>query len=205
MHSVVTVLGPTSPVYDLTTVEAVNAELNLTSDTANDAEVAGQITAASRIIATECGLIDPVAFALQDVSERFHVRYHERLHALPLSQYPVATITSVTVNSILLDSINYELDPRSGLLWRLNHGHWHGDITVIYQGGYDLPDDAEPSLARACIELIRSQRNVVGSDANVRDIWWGENRISYFGPQQMNGSMPASIAPLLEPFKRRGA
>lgn len=201
MHSVVTVLGPTSPVYDLTTVEAVNAELNLTSDTANDAEVAGQIAAASRIIATECDR----TFALQEVSERFHVRYHERLHALPLSCYPVTLLTSVTVNSILLDSINYELDARSGLLWRLNHGHWHGDITVIYQGGYDLPDDAEPSLARACIEMIRSQRNTVGSDANVRDIWHGETRISYFGPQQMNGSLPVSIAPLLEPFKRRGA
>lgn len=201
MHSVVTVLGPTSPVYDLTTVEAVNAELNLTSDTANDAEVAGQIAAASRIIATECDR----TFALQDISERFHVRYHERLHALPLSCYPVTLLTSVTVNDVLLDSINYELDARSGLLWRLNHGHWHGDITVLYQGGYDLPDDAEPSLSRACIELIRSQRNVIGSDANIRDIWVGENRISYFGPQQMNGSVPASIAPLIEPFKRRGA
>lgn len=208
MHSVVTVLGPTSPVYDLTTVEAVNAELNLTSDTANDAEVAGQITAASRIIATECDR----TFALQEVSERFHVRYHEHMHALPLSCYPVVLLTSVTINSVLLDSINYELDARSGLLWRLNHGHWHGDITALYQGGYDLPDDAEPSLARACVELVKTQRVIATRDPGIRDIQHGETRVSFTDYYQRFGitgsgasSLPPSVAGLIEPFKRRGA
>lgn len=203
MHSVVTVLGPTSIEYDLTTVEAVNAELNLTSDTTNDVTVAGQITAASRIIATECDRV----FALRSVSERFHIRYNEHSKALPLSQYPVTALTSVTVNTVLLDSINYELDADSGLLWRLNGGHWHGDIIVLYEGGYDLPDDAEPALARACIELIRSQRANVSYNPNVRDIWHGETRVSYFGPQQTapGSALPIAIADLITPFKRRGA
>ncbi|HET7375667.1 MAG TPA: hypothetical protein VFK30_03100, partial [Anaerolineae bacterium] len=109
------------------------------------------------------------------------------------------------VDDVLLATTDYELDYETGMLWRLNHGHWHGDIVVVYEGGYDLPTDAEPSLARACIELIRSQRTAIGSNVNVRDIWAGENRISYFGPQQMNGALPTSIANLLEPFKRRGA
>ncbi|HET7376526.1 MAG TPA: hypothetical protein VFK30_07450, partial [Anaerolineae bacterium] len=123
------------------------------------------------------------------------------------SCYPVVLLTSVTINSVLLDSINYELDARSGLLWRLNHGHWHGDITVLYEGGYDLPDDAEPSLAQACIELVRSRRASSGSsyDPNVRDIWHGETRVSYFGPQATSGALPVAIADLITPFKRRGA
>src|SRR5512143_193667 len=175
MRSIVTVLGPTSPVYDLTTVEAVNADLDLTSDTASDAEVAAQITAASRIIATECDRV----FALQQVSERFHVRYHEHAHVLVLDRYPVTTLTSVTVEDGLLAATNYELDYETGMLWRLNHGHWHGDIVVVYEGGYDLPTDAEPSLARACIEYVKIQRQIAMRDPGVRSIQHGDTAISF--------------------------
>jgi hypothetical protein len=69
--SIITVLGPTDPVYDLTTVEAVNAALGIESNTADDAITAAQITSASRIIADLCDRI----FALLEVEESFRVQW----------------------------------------------------------------------------------------------------------------------------------
>src|SRR5215831_10454764 len=90
MHSIVQVLQ-TSSIYDLTTVEAANAFLKLTSSPENDAIIASQITAASQIIATQCDRV----FAMQDVLETFIMRWGEYVEAFNLDRQPVIALQSI--------------------------------------------------------------------------------------------------------------
>lgn len=207
MHSIVEVIPQTStdvPVYDLTTVEAVNDALVLTSSSANDAEVATQITAASQIIATMCNRV----FAMQTVRETFRIRWTDAIRALPLARWPIiggANDITISVNGAEEAATSYEVDPDAGLVYRV-HGHWHGPsaIVVEYTGGYDLPDDAPPALAQACLDLVRDRRLNATRDPGIRDVWAGENRVSYFQASTTIASsgLPAGVADLLTPFKR---
>lgn len=200
MRSIVTVIPQTAdPVYDLTTVEAVNAELGLTASSASDAEVANQITTASRIIATLCDRV----FAMQTVSEAFRIPWINPMDALPLSRYPlVGDIGSITINDAELDSAYYEADPENGLVYRKHyHGTWSGYIVAEYTGGYDLPDDAPAALAQAAIWLIKDRRQNATRDPTIRDVWSGENRVSYFANATKDG-VPQVVADLIAPFKR---
>ena len=200
--SVITIIpGTAEPVFDLTTVEAVNAELNLTSGTANDAAVAAQITSCSRIIADLCGRV----FALQTVTETFRPHWKDHIQSLILARYPVVGDVSLTVNARAYDDSYYSLDPDDGILNYI-HGHWHGVIAVTYTGGYDLPDDAPAGLARACVEIIREQRSSVGRNPGIRSVMAGENRVDFFDARTASGSMGGAVSPnvegLISPFRR---
>ena len=139
--SIVSVLGPTDPVYDLTTVEAVNAALGITGNTADDATTAAQITAASRIIADLCNR----TFALLDVTESFRVQWGEPVHVLYLRQYPVTQVVSIMQADSEADPALYELDDEAGLLW-MKCGRFMGEIIATYSGGYDLPTDGTAAV-----------------------------------------------------------
>ncbi len=191
--SIISVLGPTSPVYDLTTVEAVNAALGIEGNTADDAITAAQITALSLIIADLCNRV----FALMDVSESFRVQWGEPVHALYLRQYPVEQITSITQDGSEADSTMYEIDDEAGLLW-MKCNRWCGEIIATYSGGYDLPTEAPPLLQLACIETMRAQRANAGRDPNVRDVQHGDTRVTfsdYYNRFGIAGSGATSVLP----------
>ncbi len=204
--SIFQVLGPTDPVYDLTTVEAVNAALGLESNTADDAITAAQITHTSRMIAALCDR----NFALMDVSENFRVQWGEPVHALYLRQYPVEQVVSITQDGSEADSTMYELDDEAGLLW-MKCGRWCGPVIAEYSGGYNLPDEAPALLAQACIEMVGGQRLLSATaavDPNLREIQHGDTRIVYQlagmgGSTTSSGSIPKSVSDLIYKYIRQ--
>ncbi len=203
MHSIVIPTTSTAIVYDLTTVEVVNETLGLVSNTSSDAEIANEITSASKIIGEICDRI----FAQQTVTETFRLHEHY-VHALPLFNYPVSEIISVVVNGASLSSDHYEINPDNGLLMYVDNfgccGWRHGKIVVTYTGGYELPEGAPASLAKACIELIEDDHLAGDRDTTIRDIQHGDRRISYFNANVSgtNAALPPSVADLIKPFKR---
>ncbi len=205
--SIVTVLGPTSPVYDLTTVEAVNAALGIEGNTADDGIMAVRITAASLIIADLCNRV----FALMDVSESFCVQWGEPVYALYLRQYPVEQITSITQGGSEADATMYEIDDEAGLLW-MKCGRWCGEVVIEYSGGYLLPDNAPPLLQLACIELVAGQRlfsTTAAVDPNLREVQHGDTRVVYQsagisgGNVNASGSIPESVTSLINRYVER--
>ncbi len=205
--SLFTVLGPTDPVYDLTTVEAVNAALGLESNTADDAVTAAQITHVSRMIAALCDR----NFALLNVSENFRVQWGEPVHMLYLRQYPVEEITSITQDTSEADSTMYEIDYEGGFLW-MKCGRWCGPVTAEYSGGYSLPGDAPPLLAQACIEMVGGQRLLSATaavDPNLREVQHGDTRVVYQlagisgSNTSSSGAIPKSVLDLIDGYIRR--
>lgn len=191
--SIISVLGPTDPVYDLTTVEAVNAALGITGNTADDATTAAQITAASRIIADLCNR----TFALLDVTESFRVQWGEPVHVLYLRQYPVTQVVSITQADSEADPALYELDDEAGLLW-MKCGRFCGEVIATYSGGYDLPTEAPPLLAQACIEVLRAQHFNVGRDPNIRTVQHIDTSVTFSDYYQrfgLSGSGATSVLP----------
>ncbi len=204
--SIFSVLGPTDPVYDLTTVGAVNAALGLESNTSDDAITAEQITHASRMIAALCDR----NFALMDVSENFRVQWGEPVHALYLRQYPVEQVVSITQDGSEADSTMYELDDEAGLLW-MKCGRWCGPVIAEYSGGYNLPDEAPALLAQACIEMVGGQRLLSATaavDPNLREVQHGDTRVVYQlvgmgGSTTSSGSIPKSVSDLIYRYVRQ--
>lgn len=203
MHSIVIPATNTAVVYDLTTVEAVNEALGIVGNSATDAATANEITAASKRIGEICDRV----FAQQTVTETFRLHNHYT-HALPLFNYPVIDVASVTVDGSLLSSDNYEVNPDNGLLYRVGIGcwgwHWPCKIVVNYTGGYDLPGGAPASLAQACIDLIEDDHISGERDTSIRDIQHADRRVSYFNANVSgtNAALPAAVADLIKPFKR---
>lgn len=210
MHSIVIPDDPPTGglEYDLTTVDAVNAALGTDGDTASDAITGDKITANSKLIAEICHRV----FALRGVTETFRL-HQEYAHGLVLREYPVRTISSVSVSGVALASTEYKFDPDSGILWRwtTNMGccGWRcGEVAVAYTAGYDLPSEAPAALAQACISMIAESGSQAGIAAagggGIRDIQHGDRRVSYFQPttSSANSFVSSAVFDLIQPFKR---
>jgi len=197
--SIVTVLEPSDPVYDLTTVDAVNAALGITGNTADDAIMAANITQASRIIGELCNR----TFAMLTVSESFRVRWGEPVHVLNLRQFPVTELISIThADQIVIDQQLYELDYESGQLW-MKCWRWAGEVVVEYTGGYSLPDDAPPLLSQATIETLRAQRALTSSAAvtlgGIRSTTHGDTTVTYMDPYSRSSTSTGMSSAALPP------
>jgi hypothetical protein len=183
--SVVTVLEPTSPVYDLTTVDAVNAALGITGNTAADGIMGEKITTVSRMISELCDR----TFALLTVSESFRMSFYDPTKGLNLWQFPVKELTSITVGGQTVDATSYEIDMDAGLLWLVPgmwswmyppvNSHWSGEVVLQYSGGYNLPDEAPALLAQGCIETLRWQHFSANRDPSIRSTTHGDTTVAY--------------------------
>jgi hypothetical protein len=150
--SILTVVTPANTV-DLTILATVKTELGIT-DTASDEKLDLYIDQASCIFAAECGRV----FAKETVSEQF--RFCNNRNCLILTRCPVASITSVTEDDVVLDqSTDYEVDAASGLLYRLQsdiRSRWCArKIVVVYVGGYTLLTELPQEIERAVISLVK--------------------------------------------------
>lgn len=208
MHSVVQVTTPATS-YDLTTVELANQFLGLEPSTAGDAILAGQITAASKIIASVCDRI----FGAETVDQTFVMRIGECIEALNLQRVPVISIASISDGGQMLAPGDYDYDPAVGIVWRVNpffYGAWplpgSKRVTVSYVGGYMLPDDAPEDLTLACHALIKEQRFAqLRGDPTIRSLEHGDARIFF---QQGStayttgqGALPPAVSQLIAPYK----
>jgi uncharacterized phiE125 gp8 family phage protein len=209
MQSIATVT--TAPAEtDLTTIERVKAELNMTSvDTARDNLLGYKIAEATSDIEAHLGRV----LCRAGLTERFWgdpgcAEY------LILARAPVASITSVTVDGVAVSSTEYRLDGASGILYRLDASgypsiwEWCKDIVVVYVAGYIVPGesgrDLPEALEAATVELVASYWSSRGRDPTVKaeDVP-GLGRVEYWvGAVGKAGELPPSVDAKIAPFRR---
>ena len=200
--SILTVLGPTDPIYDLTTVDAVNDALGIAGNTTADGIMAEKITRTSKMIGELCDRV----FALLTVSESFRVNIGEPVHVLYLRQYPVTDVVSIAQGGSEATA-DYELDDESGLLW-MKCGRWSGEIVCEYSGGYDLPEGAPALLSQACIETLRAQQSFATRDPTIRSTTHGDTSVTYTDPFRTtsstfsSGVLPATASDMIQQYRR---
>jgi hypothetical protein len=152
------IIPPTST--DLTNLATVKAELGLTG-TADDAWLATIISAQSAAIASHCRR----TFGRASYGETFPAPkatggYSRPVQRVVLSVVPVANVASITEDGAALNPADFEVDPPSGLVWRLDaQGHeveWpNRRIVVAYSAGWLLPGrDLPADIERACLLAV---------------------------------------------------
>ena len=195
--------------FDLTTVEDANQYLGLTPSTDSDALVASQITAASKIIASQCNAV----FAAEGVAQTFVMRLGEPIQALVLERAPVISIASVNDNGQILAPTDYDFDSLKGIIWRSSTfidwawwGIYSSRVTVTYTGGYDLPEAAPADLEMACLALIKEQRFAQKrGDPTIRSLQHADSAVFYQQGSQAyaigQGALPPAVQQLIAPYK----
>lgn len=196
----------------LTTPAAAQAECGTSDD------VSALIDRASAAIVRYCGR----QFGLQTVTEtyrRTHDYWRDPLlsalrRARPLMlRYAYDQVpSSVTIDAgtALVADTDYEIDLEAGMLWRLFSGarrHWQcsTDIVVVYQTGWNLPNDGSPNLPAdveaACLTLVRGAFNYIASDSTVsRDMTEGVGLVNYFARSASGLVMDAGLADMLSGY-----
>lgn len=201
MHSILEILeeATDSAGPDLISLDDLKLALGITG-TDEDETLRAMITFQSRIIAEYCDR----RFGLAEAVETFTFDRDETLptrQALVLSLYPVAEV--LEVSQFGATAGGYELDPVTGRLW--SDGWWTGSVSVVYSGGYDLPEAAPARLQKALIETVYEQRTVGARDSSIREVQHGDTRISYFTSSTSSASagfLSAPVVDLIKPYRR---
>lgn len=160
-----TVLTPAST-YDLTTLEAVKTEMEITGST-QDNFIGDLIRQASGDVARYTNRV----LALESVRELIRIPWRcvpgEESSRLWLRRVPVVSLTLVTENATtLVEGTDFECDRETGKLTRLAGGEalwwaggaafgWSGVVVVEYSGGYSLLPDLPYDIERATMDLIK--------------------------------------------------
>jgi hypothetical protein len=202
MHSILEILeeATDSAGPDLISLDDLKLALGIT-DNSEDATLQTQITFQSRIISEYCDR----RFGLAQVQESFIFDDQETMltrQALTLSLYPVVDV--IEVSTLGATAGGYDLDLRSGRIW-ITGGWWSGLTSVVYIGGYNLPEQAPARLQNAVIEAVKASRTSGLRDPSIREVQHGDTRISYVSPgfaTGTSGHLSASIIDLIRPFRR---
>jgi hypothetical protein len=131
---VVTVEAASVVADPFVTVAEVKAHMNKTSD-ADDAELAGFVSAACQMVVDRIGSVSPTA-ATQTAWGR-----HHHSHSIVLDLHPVVDVTAVTVDGVAVPEADpaagtdgWVLDAGPGVLTHTRHWPW-GRIEVTYRAG----------------------------------------------------------------------
>jgi gp6-like head-tail connector protein len=231
MRSILQILEETtdSAGPDLISLDDLKTALGITG-TDEDAALAAAITMQSQIIAEYCDRRLGRATAL----ETFMLDHRESIWpliagpyglrpALTLSLYPVTDIAEISLGSATADGSTYAFDANAGLVWLVDAVGlplWQPYLTtmpamisVVYSGGYDLPEEAPARLQRAVIECVASVLLTTGSGSGVRDptiaeVQHGDTRVRYVTPSFASGAVTAgqhlspSVSDLIKPYRR---
>lgn len=210
MRNIVTVTGEAAATA-LTTLERVKAELSI-QNSDNDDLLLTKIDEASSDIEAHCGR----TFCRETISEQLWGEPGCQ-EILFLDRNPVASITSVTVDGVAVDSDEYRLDGEAGMLYRLDSSGypcvwtWCKDIVVVYAGGFLLPGEVgrtlPPALEAGAVELVKSYWLSRGRDANVKsvDIPGVMSETYWVGAVGEDGELPPSVQEKIAPFRRPSA
>jgi hypothetical protein len=117
-----------------------------------------------------------------DRAERTEVLSGDDTDRLALQAWPLASVASVSIDGLVLDSDEYAVDHDTGILWRvsdLDYGWdgtttgrrvmWprgHQNISVTYTGGY-LEADMPADLQAAMCEVVDSMLARRGTDGEL--------------------------------------
>jgi hypothetical protein len=213
MHQILEILdeAPESAGPDLVTLDDLKLALGITG-VSEDAALEAAIAFQSRIIAEYCNR----RFGRADAQETFTFNRGEVLNtwqaqarqALTLSLYPVAEISEVTSSGAI--TADYEFDPASGRVWVSGHTWsetwWQqATISVVYSGGYDLPEQAPARLSNAVIQAVSERRMSGNRDPLIREVQHGDTRIGYFSmatASVLPGFLSEPIMSLIKPYRR---
>lgn len=198
--------------HALTTYEAVKEYLKLSDDTQKNF-IERMINVVSDFIEGYCGR----HFEKATYIEKYRGNGRQKLL---LNQYPIVSVTSVTVNGGLLDASEYEILAEEGALYCETLWPWSGysvglvgepagntrNIQVQYVAGYVLPKDdglGTPPAVRnlpydledACIELVAIRYEMRGSEHMKRET---------IGPltSEFIQDIPSHIKTVLDKYKR---
>lgn len=225
MSGIVTVTAAAAT-SQLTTLTNAKGDLGVTGS-ADDSFIGRLIDRASGLIARHCGR----TLGLETVAEVFRHGYTgpgsvyplvapygtpigQRAAPVVLSRRPVVAVSGVTDSAgATVDPTYYELDPAAGLLWRLsgtNRIPWAFSLlTVTYQAGWKLPNDAAANmpadLEDACLSLVRQAYFSRGSDPSIAmELQEGVGRVNYQpGASPATMAIDDSLAAQLAPFVTR--
>lgn len=143
----------------------------------------------------ENSLIDTLCIVVSVAARRYlgrepELSNHEEIldgtggEALLLRNYPVVSVTRVSLRDNSLELGGYTIDHPRGILWRTN-GLWTGGrrhYRVLYSGGFSpLPDD----MVEACAQWVAGL------------YWQGKD-----SPARAFKGPPPSVESLLYPFKK---
>jgi hypothetical protein len=201
MHSIFQVLDESSDSAgpDLISLADLKLALGITG-TDEDAALQAAITFQSRIIAEYCDR----RFGRAEALETFTIDRNEVVltrQALTLSLYPVVEIAEVSTAGAT--AADYEFDPATGRIW--TEGNWAEVVSVIYSGGYDLPEEAPARLQQAVISAVNESRTSGSRDPGIQSVQHGDTRISYFTSATSSASqgfLSAPVIDLIKPFRR---
>lgn len=194
--------------YDLTTLENVKAELQITS-TADDAILSRYIKGASAAIAQECNRVfqaETVKDEFWPDRELYGFQLPTSLSSLQLSRWPVGIVSGITENGDDLDDgTDFRVDQASGLLIRLDGmkyptGWQAWPIVATYIGGYTtIPDDVED----AAIRMVKARYLARGRDPFLKqENIPGVREVTYWVATGADaGNFPPDIADILDNYR----
>lgn len=207
MQTNLTVLTPADS-YDLTVLDTVKSELNIT-DTSQDAALSVLITQASGECAAYCSRV----FGRETVQETFRADAIERQRQevqekFILRRYPLESVTSVVIDGETLDPTLYESE-NDGSLYRLdssgNEISWRfRKLVVVYVGGYELLGGLPSSIERATINLVKLMQSATSRDPLVKQEsipGVGEWQYWVGGIPGSVGNLPPDIQAMLDPYR----
>lgn len=197
--TVVTVAGS----RDLTTLETVKQELSIT-DSSKDAFIDRLIAEMSAFATTYCQR----QFAQETLVDSFRPK-STVCSPLILSRAPVTSITSIVENGTALGAGDYEYDPETGFVWRLNGSDqriaWQcGKIEVTFVGGYELLGDLPFEVERGVIEMVKEAFFAKTRDPMVKaeDVEGIGRQEFWVGNVPGGGAISQTAARYLDPHRR---
>lgn len=154
MYQIYKVLDPPESI-DLTTLEDMRVFLNMRPGIvgATDEQVNLVITQTSAALAKAVNRV----FGFQKVQETFfEIEGIKRLYFSKSWPVKLEDVESLTLNGVdILPNIDFSwvLEEATGTLY-MPGGLWTGTVDCVYSGGYKLPAEAPPDLAKAASAVM---------------------------------------------------
>lgn len=209
MRSIVTVTSAATS-NKLTTTARVKQELSITS-AEHDELLGRKIDEASSDIQAYLNF----NLARETVEQTFWLEdFDDMPAALLLDRTPIASITSVTVDGVAIDSSYYRYDAKTGELFKLDESGYPcrwlfcKSVIVVHVGGYILPGqdgaNLEPAIESAAISLVTLFWLEKGRDQSVKSVEIpGVIRTDYWvGSVGEEGELPPGVVSKIARFRR---
>lgn len=161
---------------DLITLHDAKVGLNMVATT-SDEQVELMIKWCSAEIARMCNRVLAQETVIETILEGEGSR-------IWLTHYPVKEITEISeAGTVLTPVVDYNLEKKTGKLYRVGGALWGMPTVIKYTGGYDLPQKAPPDLASAVLLVTREAFHAATrGDATIRMITHKQSRIMFFDP-----------------------
>lgn len=184
----------TPPSAALVNLDDAKVHLGVTG-TDSDAIITSLIAAASAAVTSHIGR--PIGQG----EYRETLRFDHMERALPLSRWPVTSVTSIAEGDETLVASDFEVSTDDGLIHRLTdkgrYMCWPADVVVVeYEAGYaEIPADVQAAV----LSVLSDTWGARSRDAAMKAISIGSIQLQYFDAAARNSL--AAVAHLLEPYR----